>query len=119
MSMCRDGRRIFPDACREQTEKGLSQWRTERQAQMRPAMNAMAEDAQEGIDAFLQERPPCLDGNEVALGAELPMQPGARETPFPLDGRVRDIQHFGGFFDRQAAKEPQLDYAAVPFIQLR
>src|SRR5262245_25493401 len=48
---------------------------------------------------------------------EFAVQPRAGHGPVAFDGHRRDAQQGGGFLDRQAAEEPQLDDAALSGIE--
>src|SRR5256885_540956 len=48
---------------------------------------------------------------------EFPQQPAARHAPVAGDGVNRDVEDLRGFFDAEAAEEPQLDHLDLARIE--
>ena len=55
------------------------------------------------------------DGRACQSCLQLPIQPGARDRPFPFDRRRRDVQGVGRLFDAHPAVEAALDDFGLTF----
>jgi hypothetical protein len=76
-----------------------------------------------GAESARQNSPSCrrsgtFDLHRFRLFFQLAAQPGAGESPFPFDRCMRDLEHSGYLFDREAGEKAKLDYLAVARVHL-